>query len=80
MSGPLVETKLLPPRLRARAVARSRLDELLQRGSQARLTLISAPAGFGKASLLVGHSPDGPGSHASAPFRGQVATGHGLSC
>lgn len=54
MAGPLVETKLLAPRLRARAVPRARLNELLQRGSQARLTLISAPAGFGKTSLLAG--------------------------
>ena len=54
MAGPLVETKLLLPRPRARAVARPRLDELLQRGSQARLTLVSAPAGFGKTTLLAG--------------------------
>ncbi|MPZ97596.1 MAG: helix-turn-helix transcriptional regulator, partial [Propionibacteriales bacterium] len=52
MPDPLVETKLLLPRPRARAVARLRLDERLMRGSHATLTLVSAPAGFGKTTLL----------------------------
>ena len=46
MPGPLVETKLLAPRVRAGAVRRPRLDDLLVRGSTARLTLVSAPARF----------------------------------
>ena len=47
-----VGTKLLLPRPGARAVARPRLDDLLVRGSESRLTLVSAPAGFGKTTLL----------------------------
>ncbi len=46
----LVETKFFLPRTRAGAVPRPRLDELLGRGS--RLTLVSAPAGFGKTTLV----------------------------
>lgn len=52
MPDHLVTTKLLAPRPRACAVARGRLDELLGRGSQATLTLVSAPAGFGKTTML----------------------------
>jgi LuxR family maltose regulon positive regulatory protein len=46
----LVETKLFVPPPRADVVARPRLLELLDRG--ARLTLVSAPPGFGKTTLL----------------------------
>ena len=52
MASPLVETKLYIPRLRRRVVARPRLSERLGGGTSARLTLISAPAGFGKTTLL----------------------------
>ena len=52
MASPLVETKLFPPKLRRRLVARPRLRGRLSRGSASRLTLISAPAGFGKTTLL----------------------------
>ena len=52
MPDALVKTKLLLPRPRAMAVARPRLDELLGRGADARLTLVSAPAGFGKTTVL----------------------------
>ena len=52
MANPLVETKLYLPRLRRSLVARPRLSGRLLRGSDARLTLISAPAGFGKTTLL----------------------------
>jgi len=52
MASPLVETKLYPPRLRRRLVARPRLSGRLRRGAESRLTLISAPAGFGKTTLL----------------------------
>ena len=54
MTGLLVETKLQAPRPRERAVVRPRLDERLKQGSKTRLTLVSAPAGFGKTSLLAG--------------------------
>lgn len=48
----LVETKLLQPRLRRDAVPRPRLDALLSRALDAPLTVVSAPAGFGKTTLL----------------------------
>ena len=51
MSSPLVETKLYAPRLRRGVVARPRLSGRLRDGA-ARLTLVSAPAGFGKTTLL----------------------------
>jgi LuxR family maltose regulon positive regulatory protein len=53
MPNALVETKLVVPRARARTVDRPRLDGLLAVGSEATLVLVSAPAGFGKTTLLV---------------------------
>ncbi len=52
MVVPLVATKLNLPVPRPRLVGRPRLRVLLDRGLEARLTLISAPAGFGKTTLL----------------------------
>jgi LuxR family transcriptional regulator, maltose regulon positive regulatory protein len=52
MASPLLETKLYAPRLRRGLVARPRLSERLGRGAESKLTLISAPAGFGKTTLL----------------------------
>jgi LuxR family maltose regulon positive regulatory protein len=48
----LVTTKLRPPRTRPKLVARPRLREALAAGEGRRLTLVSAPAGFGKTTLL----------------------------
>jgi LuxR family maltose regulon positive regulatory protein len=48
----LVDTKLFIPRLRRSMVARPRLGVRLSHAAEARLTLISAPAGFGKTTLL----------------------------
>jgi LuxR family transcriptional regulator, maltose regulon positive regulatory protein len=48
----IVETKLQPPRLRADLVPRPRLVERLRRGRETRLTLVCAPAGYGKTTLL----------------------------
>ena len=45
-------TKLHVPRLRTQLVRRRRLIERLQQGMQATLILLSAPAGFGKTTLL----------------------------
>jgi LuxR family maltose regulon positive regulatory protein len=50
VTRPLVETKLFAPTPRAGAVARPRLDDRFARGG--RLVLVSAPAGFGKTTLL----------------------------
>jgi LuxR family transcriptional regulator, maltose regulon positive regulatory protein len=49
---PLIKTKLFIPPLRGNLVTRPRLLELLDAGSQRSLTLVSAPAGFGKTTLL----------------------------
>jgi ATP/maltotriose-dependent transcriptional regulator MalT/DNA-binding SARP family transcriptional activator len=48
----LLETKLYVPRARRGLVPRPRLSERLDRGTASKLTLVSAPAGFGKTTLL----------------------------
>jgi LuxR family transcriptional regulator, maltose regulon positive regulatory protein len=52
MTSPLLETKLYIPRSRRGLVPRPRLSDRLNRGVDAKLTLVSAPAGFGKTTLL----------------------------
>ena len=52
MAGPLLETKLHVPRRRRGLVARPRLIERLRLQAESELTLVSAPAGFGKTTLL----------------------------
>ena len=52
MAGPLLETKLHVPRRRRSLVPRPRLSERLSSGAESTLTLVSAPAGFGKTTLL----------------------------
>jgi len=52
VANALVETKLYRPRLRQKVVARPRLSGRMNLGTAGRLTLISAPAGFGKTTLL----------------------------
>jgi len=54
MATPVLATKLFIPQPRAQAVSRSRLVERLNDGRDRghKLTLISAPAGFGKTTLL----------------------------
>jgi LuxR family transcriptional regulator, maltose regulon positive regulatory protein len=50
----LLETKLYVPRSRRGLVLRPRLSERLDRGTASKLVLVSAPAGFGKTTLLTG--------------------------
>jgi LuxR family transcriptional regulator, maltose regulon positive regulatory protein len=52
MATPLLATKLYLPPPRANAVLRPRLVEQLNDGLHRKLTLISAPAGFGKTTLV----------------------------
>ena len=54
MSGDLLQTKLYVPRLRPFLVPRPHLTKQLNQGMQqgCKLTLVSAPAGFGKTTLL----------------------------
>lgn len=49
---PLLETKHHVPRQHGRLVPRTRLVERLQRGLEQKVSLITAPAGFGKTTLL----------------------------
>lgn len=48
----ILTTKLSAPRARAQRVARPRLTQRLMEGLHHQMTLISAPAGFGKTTLL----------------------------
>ena len=50
----LLRTKLAPPRLPAGLVPRQRLIEQLEAGLARKLTLVAAPAGFGKSTLVAG--------------------------
>ncbi len=52
MSTPILGTKLYKPTLRPGSVLRPRLVEQLNAGLYGKLTLISAPAGFGKTTLV----------------------------
>ncbi len=52
VATPLLETKLYVPKLRRSLVVRPRLLEHLRRGAASKLTLISAPAGFGKTTVV----------------------------
>src|SRR5947209_5646738 len=49
---PILATKLYLPRLRPNVVIRPRLPERLNEGLHRKLTLIAAPAGFGKTTLV----------------------------
>ena len=51
VASPLLETKFHVPKRRRSLVARSRLSERLS-GAESALVLVSAPAGFGKTTLL----------------------------
>jgi len=59
MADPLVETKLLVPRPRRAVVHRPRLAGLLERAADAPVVLVSAPAGFGKTTMLSSWLADG---------------------
>ncbi len=56
----LLETKLYVPRSRRGLVPRLRLSERLDRGAASKLMLVSAPAGFGKTTLLAEWLAAGP--------------------
>lgn len=48
----LLLTKIHPPRIHGDVLARQRLLQQMQQGLQRKLTLIAAPAGFGKTTLI----------------------------
>src|SRR5215207_9431615 len=68
MAAPLLETKLYIPRRRRGVVPRPRLTERLNRGAEAKLTLVSAPAGFGKTTLLADWLADAPAAGRSTAW------------
>ena len=51
-TDPLLNTKLFVPLSRTGIVPRPRLIEKMSKGSQGKLTLVSAPAGYGKTTLV----------------------------
>ena len=59
---PILATKLHPPRRRRTLVARPRLLELAPQVSHRALTLVSAPAGFGKTTLVADWFAGNPGT------------------
>jgi LuxR family maltose regulon positive regulatory protein len=65
VSAPLLETKLYVPRSRRGLVPRPRLSERLDRGTASKLTLVSAPAGFGKTTLVTEWLAAGSGAPAT---------------
>lgn len=59
--APLLETKIRVPRRRRNVVARSRLDHRVDLAALPAVVLVSAPAGFGKTTLVTGWLADRPG-------------------
>src|SRR4051794_14773151 len=66
--GPLLTTKLHVPRRRRGLIPRPRLSERLSRGDEAALTLVSAPAGFGKTTVLTEWLTTGPSGQPSVAW------------
>ena len=67
MAVALVRTKMAFPRSRAELVSRPRLTEELRQVGDAALVLVSAPAGFGKTTLVAAALAQ-PGLAASNAF------------
>ena len=62
VTSSLLDTKLYAPRRPKGLVSRPHLTDRVRRGTQSKLTLVSAPAGFGKSTLLaewLGSGSDG---------------------
>jgi LuxR family maltose regulon positive regulatory protein len=64
----MIATKLYVPKLRRGLVTRPRLRVRLRRGAGSRLTLVSAPAGFGKTTLLAEWLAEAPGEDRSVAW------------
>ncbi len=52
MAAPILATKLFAPPLRSDLVLRQRLIDQLNAGSQRKLILVAASAGYGKTTLI----------------------------
>src|SRR3954466_7502696 len=59
LAEPVIATKLFVPALGTRSVQRPRLRNALEKARNARLTLVVAPAGWGKSTLLAQWLCDG---------------------
>src|SRR6266702_3160575 len=68
MVTPLLETKFYVPKWRRGLVPRPRLSDRLNRGAESKLTLVSAPAGFGKTTLLAEWLAAAPADERSAAW------------
>ena len=66
--SPLLETKLYVPRLRHEPVPRPRLSDRLGHAREWKLALISAPAGFGKTTLVSAWLAARPGDKGAAAW------------
>ena len=51
-TSPMLDTKLCAPRLRPNVVRRPRLTARVEEAARGRLVLVSAPAGFGKTTVV----------------------------
>jgi LuxR family transcriptional regulator, maltose regulon positive regulatory protein len=60
VTSSLLDTKLYAPRRPKSLVSRPHLTDRVQRGIHSKLTLVSAPAGFGKSTLLAEWLGDAP--------------------
>lgn len=65
MAGPLLETKLHIPGPRRALVARPRLSDRLSQADEQTLILVSAPAGFGKTTVLTEWLAEAPANGCS---------------
>ncbi|HEV3485454.1 MAG TPA: LuxR C-terminal-related transcriptional regulator [Vicinamibacterales bacterium] len=65
-ASPLLETKLYVPRSGSGFVLRSRLIDAIRDGAAHRLTIVVAPAGFGKTTLLAGWLANPVGGESAA--------------
>ena len=66
VENPLLQTKLYIPRSRTSLVPRPRLIGRLTQGAEGKLTLVSAPAGFGKTTLLTEWLASAPANNRAA--------------
>jgi ATP/maltotriose-dependent transcriptional regulator MalT len=73
----LLETKLYVPRSRRGLVLRPRLSERLDRGTASKLVLVSAPAGFGKTTLLTEWLAARPAALADEPWAAWLSLDRG---
>ncbi len=75
MPTSLLETKLYVPKSRSGLVPRPRRSERLDRRTASKMMLVSAPAGFGKTTLLAEWRAGRPRRAMSGPSRGCRSTG-----